>query len=124
MVCFKFLEHDNTLNKVSQFLLNIVYKYIEDIHYFGVNTKYISSRVVTKKQYFYECVARVKTLILHWTRWNMYGLHLKKVNVLFMLYWKKIQKAQTNFSPGRFSFDLTVSVWLLGITLGVKKDCD
>ena len=31
----------------------------------------------------------------------------------------EIQKAQPNFFPGRFSFDLTFSVCLLGITLGV-----
>ena len=55
MVYFKFLEHDNTLNKVSQFLPKLVYKYIEDIYYFGVNTKYISSRAVTKNSILRVC---------------------------------------------------------------------
>ena len=44
---------------------------------------------------------------------------LKKVNFLFILYSTEIQKAQPNFSPGRFSFNLTFSVSLLGITLGL-----
>ena len=40
----------------------------------------------------------------------------KKVNFLFILYSKEIEKAQPNFNLGRFSFDLTFSVCLLGIT--------
>ena len=38
-------------------------KYIEDIYFFEVNTKYISSSVVKKISIFNECVARVKMLI-------------------------------------------------------------
>ena len=33
----------------------------------------------------------------------------------------ELQKAQPNFSPGRFSFDLTSRVCLLVITLGETK---
>ena len=47
----------------------------------------------------------------------------KKVNFLFILYSTKIQKAQPNFSPGRFSFDLTFLVCLMGISLGVNIVC-
>ena len=47
----------------------------------------------------------------------------KKVNVLFILYSTEIQKAQPNFFLGRFSFDLTFAVCLLGITLGVYIVC-
>ena len=39
----------------------------------------------------------------------------KKVNFIFILYSTEIQKAQPNFSSGRFSFDLTFSVCLLGV---------
>ena len=47
----------------------------------------------------------------------------KKVIFLFILYSTGIQKAQPNFSPVRFSFDLTFSVYLLGITLGGNTVC-
>ena len=47
----------------------------------------------------------------------------EKVNFLFIQYSTKIQKAQPNFSSGRFLFDLTFSVCLLGTTLGVNKVC-
>ena len=43
----------------------------------------------------------------------------KKVNFLFILYSTEIQKSQPYFLLGRFSFDLTFAVCLLGITLGV-----
>ena len=36
---------------------------IEDIYFFEVNTKYISSSAVKKISIFHECVARVKMLI-------------------------------------------------------------
>ena len=42
----------------------------------------------------------------------------KKVNFLFILCSSEIQKAQSNFFLGRFLFDLTFAVCLLGITLG------
>ena len=45
----------------------------------------------------------------------------QKVNFLFILYSTEIQKAQPNFSPGSFSFDLTFTVCLLGITLGANN---
>ena len=38
-------------------------KYIEDIYFFQVNTKYISSSAVKKISIFHECIARVKILI-------------------------------------------------------------
>ena len=41
---------------------------IEDIYFFEVNTKYISSSAVKKISIFQECVARVKMLIFHRTR--------------------------------------------------------
>ena len=47
----------------------------------------------------------------------------KKVNFLFILYSTEIQKSQPNFLLGRFSFDLTFAVCLLGITLGVHVVC-
>ena len=48
---------------------------------------------------------------------------LKKVNFLFILYSTEIQKSQPYFLLGRFSFDLTFAVCLLGITLGVNIVC-
>ena len=43
--------------------LNLFSKYIEDIYFFEVNTKYISSSAVKKISIFHECVALVKMLI-------------------------------------------------------------
>ena len=39
------------------------FEYIEDIYFFEVNTKYISSSAVKKISIFHECVAQVKMLI-------------------------------------------------------------
>ena len=47
----------------------------------------------------------------------------KKVNFLFILYSSEIQKAQPNFFLGCFLLDLTFTVCLLGITLGVNIVC-
>ena len=48
---------------------------------------------------------------------------VKKVNFLFILYSTEVQKSQPYFLLGRFSFDLTFAVCLLGITLGVNIVC-
>ena len=54
----------------------------------------------------------------------MFGIcQKKKVNFLFISYSTEIQKSQPNFLLGRFSFDLTFAVCLLGITLGAKLVC-
>ena len=47
----------------------------------------------------------------------------KKGNFLSILYSTEIQKSKPNFLLGRFSFDLTFAVCLLGITLGVNIVC-
>ena len=47
----------------------------------------------------------------------------KKVNFLFILYSTEIQKSLPYFLLGRFSFDLTFAVCLLGIPLGVNVVC-
>ena len=72
---------------------------------------------------FHECVARVKMLIFSPHKMKHIWYLPKKVNFLSILYSMEIQKAQPNFSPGRFSFNLTFSVCLLGITLGVNEVC-
>ena len=46
-----------------------------------------------------------------------------KVNFPFILYSTEKLKAQPNFFLGRFSFDLTFTVCLLGITLDVNIVC-
>ena len=48
---------------------------------------------------------------------------VKKVNFLFILYSTEIQKPQPYFLLGRFTFDLTFAVCLLGITLGINVVC-
>ena len=52
-----------------------------------------------------------------------FGICREKVNFLFILYSTEIQKSQPYFLLGRFSFDLTFAVCLLGITLGVNIVC-
>ena len=47
----------------------------------------------------------------------------KKSKFSFILYSTEIQKSQPYFLLGRFSFDLTFAVCLLGITLGVNIVC-
>ena len=54
---------------------------------------------------------------------NIWYLPKKKVNFLFIFYSTEIQKSQPYFLLGRFSFDLTFAVCLLGITLGVNIVC-
>ena len=98
-------------------------KEIEDIYFFEVNTKYISSSAVKKIRIFYECVARVKMLIFSPHELKYIWYLPKKVNFLFISYSTEILKAQPNFFLGRFSFNLTFSVCLLGITLGVNIGC-
>ena len=53
----------------------------------------------------------------------MFGICRKKANFLFILYSTEIQNAQSNLFHGRFSFNLTFAVCLLGITLGVNVVC-
>ena len=51
------------LNTMSTLLY--LTRYIEDIYFFEVNTKYISSSAVKKISIFHECVAQVKILIFY-----------------------------------------------------------
>ena len=97
----------------------VLLKYIEDIYFFEVNTKYISSSAVKKISIFHECVARVKMLIFSPHEMKYIWYLPKKVNFLFILYSTEIQKSQPYFLLGRFSFDLTFAACLLGITLNI-----
>ena len=86
-------------------------KYIEDIYFFEVNTKYISSSAVKKKSVFFTSYALVKMLIfsLHEMKYIWYLPKKSKFSFYFIL------KAQPNFFHCCFSFDLTFSVcrkWL------------
>ena len=51
---------------------------IEDIYYFEVNTKYISSSAVKKISIFHECVARVKMLIFFTAQDEIYLVFAEK----------------------------------------------
>ena len=100
-----------------------IYGYIEDINFFEVNTKYISSSAL-KKAVFSRVRSTSENADISTTRDEIYLVFAeKKVNFLFILYSTELKKAQPNFSPGRFLFDLTFSVCLLGTTLGVNKVC-
>ena len=47
----------------------------------------------------------------------------QKSKFLFILYSTELQKSQLYFLLGRYSFDLTFAVCLLGIILGVNVVC-
>ena len=73
---------------------------------------------------FHECVARVKILIFLPHEMKYIGtIFDKKSKFSFYFNSTEIQKAQANFFLGRFSFDLTFPVCLLGITIGVNLVC-
>ena len=61
--------------------------YIEDIYFFEVNTKYISSSAVKKISIFHECVARVKMLIFspHEMKYIWYLSRKSKFSFYFIL---------------------------------------
>ena len=61
--------------------------YIEDIYFFEVNTKYISSSAVKKISIFHECVARVKMLIFspHEMKYIWYLPRKSKFSFYFIL---------------------------------------
>ena len=54
---------------------------------------------------------------------EIYLVFAEKKFFFFILYSTEIQKSQPYFLLGRFSFDLTFAVCLLGITFGVNKVC-
>ena len=89
-----------------------------------MNTKYISSGAVKKNQYFSRVRSTSKNADIFTARVFGTGICLKEVNFLFILYSTEIQKPQPYFLLGRFSFDLTFAVCLLGITLGVNVVCN
>ena len=62
-------------------------RYKEDIYFFEVNTKYISSRAVKKICIFHECVARVKMLIFstHEMKYIWYLSKKSKFSFSFIL---------------------------------------
>ena len=62
-------------------------RYIEDIYFFEVNTKYISSSAVKKISIFHECVARVKMLIFspHSMKYIWYSPQKSKFSLYFIL---------------------------------------
>ena len=91
------------------------YTYIENIYFFEVNTKYISSSAVKKISIFQECVARVKMLIFSPREMKYIWYLLKKVNFLLILYSTEIQKAQPNFFLVRFDF--------FSVFIGYKIGC-
>ena len=101
------LEHRNNKccsSSLSETLTAL--QYIEDIYFFEVNNKYISTSAVKK-------IARDE----------IYLVFAKKSKFSFISYSTEIQKAQLNFFLGRFSFDLTFAQCLLGKTLGVNIVC-
>ena len=102
---------------------NIRLIYIEDIYFFEVNTKYISS-IAVKKSVFLGVRSTSENADIFTARDEIYLVFAdKKVNFLFISYSTELQKSKPNFLLGCFSFDLTFAVCLLGITLDVNIVC-
>ena len=72
------------ISLLNFFTMVIPFKDIEDIYFFEVNTKYISSSAVKKISIFYECAARVKMLIFSPQEMKYIWYFPKKVNFLFI----------------------------------------
>ena len=90
----------------------ILIKWIEEIYFFEVNTKYISLSGL-KKSYFSRVHSTSENADIFTTQDKIYLVFApKKVNFLFILYWTEIQKAQPNLS-------LVVSrlIWLFQLCL-------
>ena len=60
---------------------NMAMQYIEDIYFFEVNTKYISSSELKTSEF-----SRVKIPMFSTHEMKYFGIYQKKVNFLFMLY--------------------------------------
>ena len=60
-------------------------EYIEDIYFFEVNTKYISSSVLKTSEFSGVCSTNENCDVFN-TRDEMYLVFTKKVNFLFILY--------------------------------------
>ena len=88
-VFWTFYVLTKNLGKVGekQFIMSLSMKDIEDIYFFEVNTKYISSSVL-KTSEFHECAARMKILMFSTHEMKYTWYLLKKVNFLFILIWK------------------------------------
>ena len=94
-------------------------EYIEDIYFFEVNTKYISSSAVKKISISHECVARVKMLIFspHEMKYIWYLPKKSKFSLYFIL--NGNTEITTLLLLGRFSFDLTFV--FVGYNIGCKR---
>ena len=86
---------------------------IEAIYFFEVNTKYISSSAV-KIQYFYECVTRVKMLLLSPYEIKHIGYLSKKGNFSFYFILNGNTESKTKLFAWSFRvrFDLQCVYWV------------
>ena len=89
-----------------------------------MNTKYISSSEVKKSVcYFIECGEKSVCFVsadIFIARDEIYFVFAEKKYFLFLFY----SQRKTNFFLGRFSFDLTFALCLLGIMFGSTKPFD
>ena len=98
--------------------VTIQIKQIEDIFYFFWGEYQIHFiECGEKNQYFLQVLSTSENVDIFTERDEIYLVFTPKKYIFSLLHsQQKIQKAQPNFSPGRFLLDLTFSVCLFGIT--------
>ena len=72
-----------------------IYGYIEDINFFEVNTKYISSSALKKAVFFTSAQHEWKFWYFHHTRWNIFGFCRKKSKFSFYFILNGIKESIT-----------------------------
>ena len=94
-------------------------KYIEDIYFFEVNTKYISSSAVKKISIFHECVARVKMLIFspHEMKYIWYLPRKSKFSFYFIL------NGNTEIITLLFTWSFLVRFDFCSVFIGYNNGC-
>ena len=95
-------------------------KYIEDIYFFQVNTKYISSSAVKKISIFHECVARVKMLIFS-PHEMKYIWYLPKKKSKFSFYF--ILNGNTEITTLLFAWSFLVRFDFCSVFIGYNIGC-
>ena len=109
---------------VSVFPLSIKIK--RKFTFFTANTKYISSCALKISAFSLVLRTREKYWFFHHTRWNIFGIHLKKVNILYVF-----ESFLELLSAGTYlwytltwyntsDFNVLVSLWS---SVSITKDC-
>ena len=109
----------DSINEKSLINYRRIIEYIEDIYFFVVNTKYISSSAVKKISIFHECVARVKMLIFspHEMKYIWYLPKKSKFSFYFIL------NGNTEITTLLFTWSFFVRFDFCSVFIGYNIGC-